>query len=142
MAARQQALQRSGFSPKNKSAVGLRAILRRVYRTVPNETKRNETERYANDLGRRSATLHSGFMRIFAKRNGIELNDFGNVFLTHTVCSSWRCWGIPGSPASEGMVSLGRLEDSCIGEGGHIHQCTKKIWRLKNSIWSVSSTGL
>ena len=45
VAARRQALQRSGFSPKNKSAVGLRAILRRVYRTVPNETKRNETKR-------------------------------------------------------------------------------------------------
>ena len=55
------------------------------YRTKRNETKRNGTERYANDLGRRSATLHSGFVRIFAKRNGIELNDFGNVFLTHTV---------------------------------------------------------
>ena len=85
VAARRQALQRSGFSPKNKSAVGLRAILRIVYRTVPNETKRKGTERYANGLGRCSATLHSGFVRIFAKRNGIELNDFGNVFLTHTV---------------------------------------------------------
>ena len=39
-------------------------------------TKQHKMEQYANDLGLGLATLHSGFMHIFAKRNDIELNNF------------------------------------------------------------------
>ena len=35
--------------------------------SIQNGTERNEMKRYANILGRHSATLHSGFMRIFTK---------------------------------------------------------------------------
>ena len=51
-----------------------------------NETKRNETKR--NGTKRRCATLPFYIVRSVVKRNGIVLNDIGNVFLTRTVYSA------------------------------------------------------
>ena len=51
--------------------------------TERNETKRNVTER--NAMKRHCATLPFLIVRSLVKRNGIVLNDFGNVFLTRTV---------------------------------------------------------